>query len=155
MYCKAVTLSFASSYGFLLSLWSHCFSFFPIQKKKQGRNMGAGEGVLCVEEAEGQETKRGSEKQDFPDLSFRSCFHFLRSKYLDYIVFTMYGLCVAWQLSEIILQFCRGSCSKCTWVLQNPILLNYFLKVWSALSCLFLTYGNKTVTFPFLFVKCM
>lgn len=69
-YCSAVTLRFASSnsfaasysffsfgfvsFGFFFCLFDHTvFIFFPIQQMKQGRNLWRGEGVLCVEEAEG------------------------------------------------------------------------------------------------------
>lgn len=113
-----------------------------------------GRGSCLWKEQRDKKRNRSSEKQDFPDLSFRSCFHFLK-KCLDHIVFTIYGLCVAWQFSEIILGFSREGAVQSVQVLQNPILLNYFLKALSVLFCLFLTYGNKTVTFPFLFVNSM
>lgn len=64
-------------------LFNHIvLSSFPIQKMKQGRNMGG----LCVEGAEGQETQQRLRKARFSWSVLQILFSFLISRLLDYIV---------------------------------------------------------------------
>lgn len=75
---------------------------------------GKGGGPVCKRSRGTRNQTEAQKSKIFLICPSDPVFIFVRSKCLDYIVITVYGLCVAWQLSEIILGFSRGSRSKCT-----------------------------------------
>lgn len=88
---------------FIVPLTTLHFPFYTKQKMKQRRNRGDTRGVLCQRSRGGQETQQRLTKARFCSwFGLQIPFSFFRSKYVHYIDFTIYGPCVAWQLSEII-----------------------------------------------------
>lgn len=114
IYCSAVTLSFASSNSFassyslffFLSLWPHFFYLLPNTANEARKEYGGrGEGPLCGRSRGTRNPTETQKSKIFLTYHFKYCFHFLRIKCLHYIDFTIHGLCVTWQLSELIWGF--------------------------------------------------
>lgn len=91
-------------------------------------------------------------KARFSSSVLQILFSFFKEVSGSYSLYNIWPLCCLatfWNNLGV----CREGAVQSVQVLQNLILLNYFLKALSVLFCLFLTYGNKTVTFPFIFIK--
>lgn len=151
-YCSAVTLSFASSDSFASSyrfwVWFCFLDFFSVslttqflsssqysQRSKEGI-CGQGRGSFVWKKQRDKKSNKDSEKQDFPDLSFQILLSFFRNQESGlYRLYNIWSLCY---LTTFWINLGWGGlqgeiCSKCTWILKNLILLNYFLKaaVWA------------------------